>query len=247
MSNTRNNPKELTELAGPIVIERTFNAPIAKVWKAITDPAEMKQWYLDLPEFKPEIGHEFEFTGGSDGGKQYRHLCKVIGVSPEKSLTYTWRYDGYDGDSRVTFDRFTTLSQMWMKPGDKPQQSSGSSDHTWVMGGRFLKMEFQGDVHGQPYEGLGYLGYDNVRGEHTGIWLDNMNTGIMRSSGQFDVATKTLTESGTMSCPMTGEKDQRFHGEWKSIDSDTLLYTMYHVNPDGTEMKGMEITYKRLK
>ncbi len=32
----------------PFVIERTFNAPIEKVWKVITDKEEMKQWYFQL-------------------------------------------------------------------------------------------------------------------------------------------------------------------------------------------------------
>jgi len=143
--------------------------------------------------------------------------------------------------------RFTTTSRMWMKPGEAPQESTGSAEHTWVLGGRFLKMDVRGDLGGQPFEGLGYLGYDNIRGEYTAAWLDNMNTGITRASGQFDPGTKQYTESGTFSCPLTGEKDRRFRGEWKVIDNDSLSYTMYNPGPDGKEVKGMEISYKRVK
>lgn len=141
--------------------------------------------------------------------------------------------------------QFTTTNRMWMKPGEKAHESMGSSDHSWVFGGRFLKMDVRGDMDGQPFEGVGYIGYDNVRGEYTSVWLDNMNTGISRSSGQFDTPTQTLKESGTVSCPMTGEKDMPIRGEWKVIDSNTLMYTMYNPDPNGKEMKGMEITYKR--
>jgi len=35
-------------LAEPLVIERTFNAPIARVWKALTDAEEMRRWYFDM-------------------------------------------------------------------------------------------------------------------------------------------------------------------------------------------------------
>lgn len=49
----------------PFVIERTYNAPIKKAWKAITDKDKMKQWYFDIASFKPEVGFEFEFTAGS--------------------------------------------------------------------------------------------------------------------------------------------------------------------------------------
>jgi hypothetical protein len=143
--------------------------------------------------------------------------------------------------------RFTTTSRMWMKPGEAPQESTGLAEHTWVLGGRFLRMDVRGEFGGQPFDGLGYLGYDNIRGEYTAVWLDNMNTGIMRASGQFDPGTKQYTESGTFSCPLTGEKDRPFRGEWKVIDTDTLSYTMYSSGPDGKEVKGMEISYKRAK
>jgi len=142
---------------------------------------------------------------------------------------------------------FTTTSRMWMKPGEAPQESTGYAEHTWVLGGRFLRMDVRGDMGGQPFEGLGYLGYDNIRGEYTAVWLDNMSTGVVRASGQFDPGTKQYTESGTFSCPLTGEKDRPFRGEWKVIDNDSLAYTMYNPGPDGKEVKGMEISYKRVK
>ena len=90
----------------PIVIERTFNAPVAAVWKAITDKDEMKSWYFDLAEFKAEKGFMFQFSGGPDDGPQYLHLCEVTEVIPNKKLTYSWRYDGYEGNSFVTFELF---------------------------------------------------------------------------------------------------------------------------------------------
>ena len=46
----------------PFVIERTFNAPVERVWKALTDRNETKQWYFDIEKFNPEVGFEFEFT-----------------------------------------------------------------------------------------------------------------------------------------------------------------------------------------
>ena len=87
----------------PFVIERTFNAPVSKVWKAITDKDDMKQWYFDISAFKPEVGFEFEFTAGDDKMK-YHHLCKITEVVPGKKLTYSWKYKGYEGMSYVTFE-----------------------------------------------------------------------------------------------------------------------------------------------
>jgi uncharacterized protein YndB with AHSA1/START domain len=47
-----------------LVVERIFNARIEKVWRAISDKEQMKQWYFDLAEFKAEVGFEFQFNGG---------------------------------------------------------------------------------------------------------------------------------------------------------------------------------------
>jgi uncharacterized protein YndB with AHSA1/START domain len=93
---TKNN------VAEAVVIERTFNAPVAKVWNAITDGDEMRQWYFDLKEFKPVVGFEFEFVVEHER-MTYHHLCKVTEVIPQKKIAYTWRYKGHDGDSLVTF------------------------------------------------------------------------------------------------------------------------------------------------
>jgi len=87
----------------PFEIERTLNAPVERVWKAITDKDQMKQWYFNLAEFKPEIGFEFTFEGGAED-KTYVHLCKILAVEPNKKLQHTWTYDGYEGYSVVTWE-----------------------------------------------------------------------------------------------------------------------------------------------
>jgi len=92
-------------LAEAVILERTFDAPVARVWKALTDVDQMRVWYFDLTEFKPQIGFEFEFVVEHEGNT-YHHLCKITEVIPEKKIAYTWRYKGEVGDSLVTFELF---------------------------------------------------------------------------------------------------------------------------------------------
>jgi uncharacterized protein YndB with AHSA1/START domain len=89
--------------AEPVIIERVFDAPADKIWEALTDKEQMKQWYFNIPEFNPEAGFEFSFEGGKDE-KTYVHLCKVTEVITGQKLTYSWRYEGYNGNSFVTFE-----------------------------------------------------------------------------------------------------------------------------------------------
>ena len=94
-----------TDATEAVVIERTLNAQVARVWKALTDADQMRVWYFDLKEFKPEVGFEFEFTVEHEGTK-YHHLCKITEVIPQKKIAYTWRYAGEEGNSLVTFELF---------------------------------------------------------------------------------------------------------------------------------------------
>ena len=101
-----------TELTEAIVVERTLDAPVARVWSALTNVDKMRQWYLpcwrndlNLKEFKPEVGFEFEFVVEHEGNT-YHHLCKITEVIPEKKIAYTWRYKGEPGNSLVNFELY---------------------------------------------------------------------------------------------------------------------------------------------
>jgi uncharacterized protein YndB with AHSA1/START domain len=91
------------DLAEPIIVERTFDAPLGRVWTALTDVNEMRQWYFDLKEFKPQVGFEFEFIVEHEGNS-YHHLCRVTEVVPQKKIAYSWRYKGEPGDSLVSIE-----------------------------------------------------------------------------------------------------------------------------------------------
>jgi len=92
-----------TESANAVIVERTLNAPVAKVWKALTDVEQMREWYFDLRDFKPQIDFEFEFVVEHEGNR-YHHLCTITEVIPQKKIAYTWRYKGEPGNSLVTFE-----------------------------------------------------------------------------------------------------------------------------------------------
>jgi uncharacterized protein YndB with AHSA1/START domain len=95
----------------PLVIERTFNASVEKVWKAITDINQMRQWYFpQLENFKSEEGFETQFNVHHEG-KDYLHIWKIKEVTLLKKISVEWKYRGYPGNSLVSFELF--------KQGDK--------------------------------------------------------------------------------------------------------------------------------
>lgn len=125
----------------PFVIERTFNAPVEKIWQAITDKEQMKQWYFDLAAFKPIVGFEFQFPGEGQKGEKYLHLCKITDVVPDKKLTYSWRYDSFEGNSFVTFELFEEADKTRLKlthegletfPANNPDFAKESFTEGWT-------------------------------------------------------------------------------------------------------------------
>ncbi|WP_300600634.1 SRPBCC domain-containing protein [Niabella sp.] len=84
--------------------EVVLDASSDRVWRALTDKDQMKEWYFTLTDFKPEVGFEFSFSGKGTKGDEYIHLCRVTQVIPGKKLQYTWAYKTYPGTSLVTFE-----------------------------------------------------------------------------------------------------------------------------------------------
>ena len=141
---------------------------------------------------------------------------------------------------------WTYTAQWWMSPEAPSESMTGSASNSLLFGGRFLKQEIRGQAEGQPpFEGLGFLGYDNLRKEYQSVWLDNMSTGMMIGKGQFDPAANTLTDQGEFSCPLTMETRRSFRSVWKIVDSEHTLYETYMRTPEGREFKAMEIHYTR--
>jgi uncharacterized protein YndB with AHSA1/START domain len=90
----------------PLVLERVFNAPVEKVWRAITDINQMRQWYFpQLENFKAEENFETQFNIHHEG-KDYLHVWKVKEVIPMEKISVEWKYGGYPGSSLVSFELF---------------------------------------------------------------------------------------------------------------------------------------------
>ncbi len=97
-----------------VIIEQTFNAPIAKVWNALTNKDEMRKWYFNIEDFELEVGNKFHFSAGSPE-KEYLHLCKITEIIPEKKLVYTWKYDGFAGSSLLSFKLIEQDHKTYLK------------------------------------------------------------------------------------------------------------------------------------
>jgi hypothetical protein len=136
----------------------------------------------------------------------------------------------------------TTTS--WMMPGAEPTVTQNSSKAELIMGGRFLKMAFEGTMMGMPFEGIQIIGYDNLQKKYISFWIDNSSTNFFLLSGMLDDSGKVMTEKGEWPDPMTGGTS-KVKTTTKWIGPDEFVYEMFMIGPDGKEFKNLQNQMKR--
>lgn len=133
--------------------------------------------------------------------------------------------------------------KSWNSPDAPPEISTVTATNKMVMGGRYQQQNYKGTMMGQPFEGTGWLAYDNSKKKFINNWIDNMGTGIMMMEGTMDEGTKTITLEGEMRDAATG-KDNKIRQVLKFPDANTHTMEMY-CEIKGKEQKMMEITMTR--
>jgi hypothetical protein len=139
---------------------------------------------------------------------------------------------------------WTTRQSMWIDDKTPPAISSGRSVHTAILGGRQIRFEFKGDFQGQPFEGTGLMGYDNIAGHYVGTWTDNMVTGIVVGQGEYDAGKRTYTMHNVMSDPMHPGQQTKMRETLQVVDADHLLQEMF-AKHEGKEVRILRIEYTR--
>ncbi len=133
----------------PLKIAREINAPVARVWQALTDAEDLKQWLPFLSDFKAEVGFKTQFMLGRDPDHRYKHLLEVTEAVERKKLTYSWRYDGYVGNSLVSFELFPDGEKTRLElthvitepfPADNPDFQSSGFTEGWTNVANSLKV-----------------------------------------------------------------------------------------------------------
>ncbi len=102
----------MNAVAERLVVKRTFNAPVERVYEAWTDPEKMKRWFapgnMTVPSAEADVraGGRYRVQmsdGGSDcefhtTGGIYRE------VVPNERLVFTWQWEGSDLETLLTLE-----------------------------------------------------------------------------------------------------------------------------------------------
>jgi hypothetical protein len=173
-------------------------------------------------------------------------------MSPkEQQMMETWMKYATPGENHKLLDplvgSWDCAVKYWMDPNSPAQESKGTCESKWILGGRYIQDELSGDMGGTPYHGMGITGYDNLKQEYIMFWIDDMGTSFMVITGKSDPTGKVFTMSGSEPDPMDLLKVKPFKSVTTIVDNDKHIYTMYVTGSDGKEYKNLEVTYTRKK
>lgn len=112
-----------------------LDAPVERVWRAITDPAELARWFGDEAEVDLRPGGDAAMTWENHG----RYAMRIEEVDPPRRLVWSWVHE-----PDVAFEEAPATRVHWTLT---PREDGGTTLH-------LLETGFRTDLHrGQNDEG----------------------------------------------------------------------------------------------
>lgn len=104
----------------------SINAPLEKVWRALTNPKIINDWGGGPAKMSDKEGFEFEFWGGDIWGKN-------IKVIKDKQLVQEWTSGKWEKPSTVTFNlsEKSELTELELIQEGIPDNEASEIDDGW--------------------------------------------------------------------------------------------------------------------
>ncbi|AXK72816.1 DUF1579 domain-containing protein [Lysobacter sp. TY2-98] len=136
---------------------------------------------------------------------------------------------------------WTVRQSLWLDAGKPPQIDPGTALFTPVLGGRQLQQDLRVSSR-EPFQALGYIGYDPRTHIYVTIWMDLHLANPLLMRGRYDVADRTYRFSGetTFDDGQTVPTREEFH----RIDADHFI-VRYFETRGGREALVVELAYSR--
>lgn len=125
-------------------------------------------------------------------------------------------------------------------------ESKGTIEREWVLNKHYVRETVRATSDMGDFEGLGYIGYNNIEGQYEFVWLENESTAIMFETGWYDADKKMMTTHGQHRDPATGHVIQG-RSTMDISNPDREVYAGYSVGEDGKEFKSFEGVMERVK
>lgn len=144
----------------------------------------------------------------------------------------------------IMVGEWSVKTSFSMGPDAPAAEGTGVMTVQWVLGKRYIQSSFKSDFMGQPFEGIGYTGYDIAHEQYIGSWMDTMSTKITIMTGNEE-AGDALVMYGTSTTPM-GDNPMKIIT--KFTDANSWTDTFFDKLPGSEEWtQSGTIIYTRIE
>lgn len=152
------------------------------------------------------------------------------------------------GDAHKLLERFvgkwtTELRMFGMGKPTPPER--GTAEFSWLMPGRWLKMESTGSMMKLPTQTFMLLGYDNFKQSYVTTNISSLDTAMTHAEGDLDPSGKALISYGTLDEYLTGEHDKMVKYVWRFNSPGEMVLEVHDLPIGETNTKVVEITFRK--
>jgi len=108
---------ERTVQHATFVIERTYDAPVGRVFEAWADPSAKAKWFVGPDDWETSnhvldfrVGGREQVSGGPPGGPVHAYDARYQDIVPDRRIVYT--YDMHIGEARIS----VSLATVELRP-----------------------------------------------------------------------------------------------------------------------------------
>ena len=154
--------------------------------------------------------------------------------------------DPGEGQKKLDFlvGTFDVRIFTWVDPAKPPIESRAVAIHTWVLGHRYIQTNLSGFVEGEPFNAIGYAGFDNIQGKYVVCYMDSGSTGMEWYTGGMAPDGKSAMLSGTMYDAIT-HKPTRIEMRVTVLPGDDHQTEFWQADPSGKMFKAIVVQYRR--
>ena len=152
------------------------------------------------------------------------------------------------GDAHKVLERFvgkwnTEVRMFGMGKATPPER--GTAEFSWLMPGRWLKMESSGTMMKLPTQAFMLLGYDNFKQSYVTTNISSLDTAMTHAEGDMDPSGKALISYGTLDEYLTGEHDKMVKYVWRFNAPNEMVLEVHDLPIGETNTKVVEITFRK--
>ena len=94
-----------------IRVTRRLAYPQEMVWAALTDSRHIEKWLMPN-DFRPKVGHRFQFHTKPAPGFDGIVDCEVLSLEPQSRLAFSWKGGGIDTTVTILLSAVETGTEV---------------------------------------------------------------------------------------------------------------------------------------